>query len=183
MSMISFLADDDSIVEFPKNLLQYTNFLEMLFRRKSENIIKTGVNQYDLQLTKAICALNFIPSSRQTIIRPVDFSSFDELCDYMGIIGIEFEDKTDKYLNDFLSYMGELTFHIVNHIKMRKSWAHWRSRSTPVKAQINLTIVTDDDVDENGQIVLNRWIDYQHPDEMEYSDDEWFNRCFYCEDW
>lgn len=178
MDTIQFLSDEGIIVDFPRDLLQYTALLDMLHRRHTPDTgpIRTSVALLDLQLTEAICATGILPCDRQKIINPKGFQSYQDLVDYMGISGIDLIDKKCKLINDILSYLRVPEFQLVKNKDKNKN----RGK----KKQVTCAhVTTKDDIlqevakeNENGEIILNRWT--RTPETMDYpysSDDDYMS--------
>jgi hypothetical protein len=151
---IPFLSEEGNIINFPGNLLQYTDLLEMLHRRRSgDNPIKTGVTERDLLLTEAICATGVLPCEQQETLRPQGFPSFSDLVGYMGITGIELNDKENKAINELLSYLGLPEFQA---IKPKKKTHGGKAKHACIGPYTpDLREVAEED--EDGQIILSRW--------------------------
>ena len=174
---IPFLSNEGLVVTFPQELLQYTQFLEMLYRRHESFPIKTGLQHFDLQLTKAICDLGLLPCSHQTVLNPEGFTSFQELIDYVGITGDFYQDKQDLYLNDILSYLGLPEFCVIKRKKTKKKWS-----PTSYKCHQNISVI-DQLISDVDEVELNRWIQpCQLTDALSYDydydyddDDDWYD--------
>jgi len=106
MENILFLSNEGKTVSFEKKYIKYTQLLEMLYRRSQGCVpIKTNICEHDLKLTAVICYSGMYPCIHQTYIKPEEFGSFQELCDYMGIDAEE--DNENEYMNDFLCFLGQ----------------------------------------------------------------------------
>lgn len=119
---IPFLSEEGTIVPVSSELLQYTTFLDMLYRRKEgKTPIKTGIHEHDLVLTKAICEIGLYPCTHQTHLHPKGFDDYQSLIDYMGIDDVE-EDAENDYINDFLVFFGLEEEYVEEAIDPYEGW-------------------------------------------------------------
>lgn len=158
MTTISLLSNEGGIVNFPRDVLQYTGFLEMLHRRHhGDGPIKTGIDEFDLKLTETICVLGCFPQSYPDELHPVGFPSLKDLADYM-IIENAFGDTTSDLLNDFLFHMGLGEFQTVKGKHMKPKRKHVRPTvEIGTNCQMD-DVCLDQILRDEYELFINRWM-------------------------